>query len=147
VALTTGHALSENLALTSPTSGGRSVGIVSLRVKATEFSFLSRELHHPVFISLDFATVISSLQGMVTRLCPAPNLEEQVTARVPFLSPPTTRSATVEVCTRLLTGCLFLIRIKSRRVTSGRNNTLGDMRNADRIFVITLKQIIIWKTG
>jgi hypothetical protein len=28
------------LALTSPTSGGRSVGIVGLRTKATEFSFL-----------------------------------------------------------------------------------------------------------
>jgi hypothetical protein len=28
------------LALTSPTSGGRSVGIVRLRTKATEFSFL-----------------------------------------------------------------------------------------------------------
>jgi hypothetical protein len=29
------------LALTSPTSGGRSVGIVRLRITATEFSFLS----------------------------------------------------------------------------------------------------------
>jgi hypothetical protein len=29
----------EKLALTSPTSGGRSVGIVRLRTKATEFSF------------------------------------------------------------------------------------------------------------
>jgi hypothetical protein len=29
----------QKLALTSPTSGGRSVGIVHLRAKATEFSF------------------------------------------------------------------------------------------------------------
>jgi hypothetical protein len=29
----------QKLALTSPTSAGRSVGIVSLRTKATEFSF------------------------------------------------------------------------------------------------------------
>jgi hypothetical protein len=29
----------QKLALTSPTSGGRSVGIVRLRTKATEFSF------------------------------------------------------------------------------------------------------------
>jgi hypothetical protein len=30
----------QRLALNSPTSGGRSVGIVRLRTKATEFSFL-----------------------------------------------------------------------------------------------------------
>jgi hypothetical protein len=29
----------QNLALTSPTGGGRSVGIVRLRTKATEFRF------------------------------------------------------------------------------------------------------------
>jgi len=29
------------LALTSPTGGGRSVGIVRVRTKATEFSFIS----------------------------------------------------------------------------------------------------------
>jgi len=29
----------QKLALTSPTSGGRSVGIVRMRTKATEFSF------------------------------------------------------------------------------------------------------------
>jgi len=29
----------QNLALTSPTGGGRSVGIVRVRTKATEFSF------------------------------------------------------------------------------------------------------------
>jgi hypothetical protein len=40
VALTTRHPLSGKLAITSPTSGGRSVGIVRLRAKATEFSFL-----------------------------------------------------------------------------------------------------------
>jgi hypothetical protein len=37
-ALTTRHPLSAKLVLTSPTSGGRSVGIVYLRTKATEFS-------------------------------------------------------------------------------------------------------------
>jgi hypothetical protein len=30
----------QNLALTSPTSGGRSVGIVSSRTQATEFNFI-----------------------------------------------------------------------------------------------------------
>jgi hypothetical protein len=30
----------QKLALTSPTSGGRSVGLVRLRTKATEFNFL-----------------------------------------------------------------------------------------------------------
>jgi hypothetical protein len=37
VALTTRHPLSAMLALTSPKNGGRSVGIVRLRTKATEF--------------------------------------------------------------------------------------------------------------
>jgi hypothetical protein len=40
IALTTRH-YPQKLALTSPTSGGRSVGIVPLRTKATEFSFFS----------------------------------------------------------------------------------------------------------
>jgi len=31
----------QKLALTSPTGGGRSVGIVRVRTKATEFSFIS----------------------------------------------------------------------------------------------------------
>jgi hypothetical protein len=31
----------QKLTLTSPTSGGRSVGIVRLRIKATEFSFIT----------------------------------------------------------------------------------------------------------
>jgi hypothetical protein len=35
----------QKLALTSPTSGGRSVGIVLLRTKATEFSFLVLEIY------------------------------------------------------------------------------------------------------
>jgi hypothetical protein len=34
----------QTLALTSPTSGGRSVGIVHSRTKATEFSFISNKL-------------------------------------------------------------------------------------------------------
>jgi hypothetical protein len=33
------HALPAKLAVTSPTSGGRSVGLVRLRTKATEFRF------------------------------------------------------------------------------------------------------------
>jgi hypothetical protein len=32
----------QKLSLTSPTSGGRSVGIARLRIKATEFVFLSK---------------------------------------------------------------------------------------------------------
>jgi hypothetical protein len=40
----------QKLALTSPTSGGRSVGIVCLRTKATEFvSVLSQELTERIF--------------------------------------------------------------------------------------------------
>jgi hypothetical protein len=39
VVLTTRHPLSQTLALTSPTRGSRSVGIVRSRTKATEFSF------------------------------------------------------------------------------------------------------------
>jgi hypothetical protein len=35
--VTTWHPLSEKLALTCPTSGGRSVGILRLRTQATEF--------------------------------------------------------------------------------------------------------------
>jgi hypothetical protein len=41
VTLTMRHHLSANLALTSPTSGSRSDGIVRLRTKATEFSLVS----------------------------------------------------------------------------------------------------------
>jgi hypothetical protein len=42
VALTTRHSLSEKLALISPTSGGRFVGIVRSQTKVTEFfGFLS----------------------------------------------------------------------------------------------------------
>jgi hypothetical protein len=37
VALTTQHPLSAKVGTTSPTSGGRSVGIVRSRAKATEF--------------------------------------------------------------------------------------------------------------
>jgi hypothetical protein len=36
-ALTTGHSSLQKLALTSPTRGGRSVGIVRSRTQATEF--------------------------------------------------------------------------------------------------------------
>jgi hypothetical protein len=39
VALTTRHPLSAKVGTTSPASGGRSVGIVRSRTKATEFSF------------------------------------------------------------------------------------------------------------
>ena len=38
----------QKLALTSPTDGGRSVGIVRSRTKATEFSFSLEEKHHSV---------------------------------------------------------------------------------------------------
>jgi hypothetical protein len=40
--LQTWHILSQKLALTSPTSGGRSVGIVRLRTKATEYGIIGR---------------------------------------------------------------------------------------------------------
>jgi hypothetical protein len=40
VALTTQHPLSAKVGTTSPTSGGRSVGIVCSRTKATGFSFI-----------------------------------------------------------------------------------------------------------
>jgi hypothetical protein len=39
VVLTTRHPLSAKVATTSPTSGGRSVGIVRSRTNATKFSF------------------------------------------------------------------------------------------------------------
>ena len=35
----------QKLALTSPTGGGRSVGIVRVRTKATEFSLDGKQLH------------------------------------------------------------------------------------------------------
>jgi hypothetical protein len=35
------HLYPQHLALTSPTSGGRSVGVVRLRNKATEFAFVA----------------------------------------------------------------------------------------------------------
>ena len=38
----------QKLALTSPTGGGRSVGIVRVRTKATEFSFLGIHEKHVV---------------------------------------------------------------------------------------------------
>jgi len=39
----------KKLALTSPTSGGRSVGVVRVRTKATEFSLvLGRDVYHNV---------------------------------------------------------------------------------------------------
>jgi hypothetical protein len=41
VTLTTWHPYPQKLALTSPTSGGRSVGIVGSRTQAMEFSFFS----------------------------------------------------------------------------------------------------------
>jgi hypothetical protein len=40
VALTTRHPLSTKLELTSPTFSGRSVGVVGLRTKGTEFSLV-----------------------------------------------------------------------------------------------------------
>jgi len=49
----------QKLALTSPTGGGRSVGIVRVRTKATEFSFMYSfislhvgDLHHSYIISI-----------------------------------------------------------------------------------------------
>jgi hypothetical protein len=50
-ALTTQHPLSGKVGTTSPTSGGRSVGIVRSRTKATEF-FFSYTLMFLVFIWL-----------------------------------------------------------------------------------------------
>jgi hypothetical protein len=48
------------LALTSPTSGGRSIGIVRLRTKATEFGFslVAKQQYH-VEISSRFAALES----------------------------------------------------------------------------------------
>jgi len=53
----------QKLALTSPTGGGRSVGIVRSRTKAMEFSSLLlllllfyRQFHH---VLLSFATILS----------------------------------------------------------------------------------------
>jgi len=39
----------QKLALTSPTGGGRSVGIVVSRTKATEFLLLVHIIHHNTF--------------------------------------------------------------------------------------------------
>jgi hypothetical protein len=43
----------QKLALTSPTGGGRSVGIVRSRTKATEFSFLVSCLKKPFVLQLE----------------------------------------------------------------------------------------------
>jgi hypothetical protein len=59
----------QKLALTSPTGGGRSVGIVRSRTKAMEFSFYMLHyylviLHALLYISLQFCTF--SIYSMVT---------------------------------------------------------------------------------
>jgi hypothetical protein len=48
VTLTTWHLLSHKLAITSPTSGGRSVGIVRSRTQTLEFFFF-KKLHRTYF--------------------------------------------------------------------------------------------------
>jgi len=49
----------QKLALTSPTGGGRSVGIVRSRTKATEFSLV-------FIIIIIIITIISFMQGIYT---------------------------------------------------------------------------------
>jgi hypothetical protein len=49
VTLTTWHPLTAKVGNTSPTSGGRSVGIVRSRTHASEFSFLDIESHCRIF--------------------------------------------------------------------------------------------------
>jgi hypothetical protein len=51
----------QTLALTTPTSGGHSVGIVRSRIEATEFSFFSLpymivSVHNACYVSLCFCT-------------------------------------------------------------------------------------------
>jgi len=56
------------LALTSPTGGGRSVGIVRVRTKATEFSFSSYGFIADCW-TLRFNFVINSVQAMYNNRC------------------------------------------------------------------------------
>jgi hypothetical protein len=55
--LTTWHQLSEKFALTSPTRGGRSVGIVRLRTQNTEFFSL---LDYDYSLALFLTTFVSN---------------------------------------------------------------------------------------
>jgi hypothetical protein len=78
VALTTQHPLSAKVGTTSPTSGGRSVGIVRSRTKATEFDALKNQpllrngsintlprnqIHHPFLGKRGSATAVTSLNN------------------------------------------------------------------------------------
>ena len=46
----------QKLAITSPTGGGRSVGIVRVRTKATEFSFFSFSLVEENYVNVEINT-------------------------------------------------------------------------------------------
>ena len=70
----------QKLALTSPTGGGRSVGIVRSRTRATEFSFLvpltlsaawlpSQDLYHNYLVSNLFPTEHRTMQQKCCALC------------------------------------------------------------------------------
>jgi len=50
----------QKLALTSPTGGGRSVGIVRVRTKATEFFYTSRILINSEFLRQIFEKTLES---------------------------------------------------------------------------------------
>ena len=57
----------QKLALTSPTGGGRSVGIVRVRTKATEFSFSLIEGQHAmkVQIGISCGRILCSISSSV----------------------------------------------------------------------------------
>jgi hypothetical protein len=65
------------LALTSPTSGGRSVGIVLSRTQATEFSFSScvRKETHVTIVN----TIWPHVEGEILRSCPSCSLATRMT--------------------------------------------------------------------
>jgi hypothetical protein len=60
----------QKLALTSPTSGGRSVGIVRSRTQATEFSFFNSWCTYRVLLQYKFWTDASKLKPLKKRLEP-----------------------------------------------------------------------------
>ena len=53
----------QKLALTSPTSGGRSVGVVRVRTKATEFSLVLDKYIHSTLVSLLNTTGMTNLMS------------------------------------------------------------------------------------
>jgi len=75
----------QKLALTSPTGGGRSVGIVRVRTKATEFSLVSQILVHELkhaAVKLFFVKVVMT-DGYFPLICASTQQQDVLAKNIP----------------------------------------------------------------